>query len=265
MTANDPIGAALHRAQRSAHVVAKDATNAHHRYQYVSSETMLAHARHALLDAGLVLAVDDWSVVPGDPPMLHVQHVLSHPESGASRMGTTAWPIIEGKGRPLDKAVAGALTTGLSYMLRGLLLIPRGDETEIDKRDDRHHAPEQNPPPRKESSGRAARPDNGANAADADEDADARYRLLLYAVRRKAGCTEPAAQIVLTRLIRDAGFQRSDLAHKDAYDDLVTTCRKMSPKQWSDAVAEAHENHDPDGRDVPTFAGPHAPQPDPYE
>jgi hypothetical protein len=53
----------------------------------------------------------------------------------------TKWPFAEEKGRPLDKALAGALTSSLGYWLRSLLLVPRDDE-EMDKRDDRAHDPE---------------------------------------------------------------------------------------------------------------------------
>ena len=55
---------------------------------------------------------------------------------------SNAFPIIEDKGRPLDKALAGALTTSLAYYLRDLLLIPKQDENQVDKRDDTRHIPQ---------------------------------------------------------------------------------------------------------------------------
>jgi lysozyme len=46
--------------------------------------------------------------------------------------------------RPLDKAVATAMTYNLGYFLRGLLLLPRVEEgTDVDQRDDRTHEPKQ--------------------------------------------------------------------------------------------------------------------------
>ena len=47
-------------------------------------------------------------------------------------------PVLPEKGRPIDKAEAGARTYALSYFLRDLLLIPRVDEgSDVDQRDDR--------------------------------------------------------------------------------------------------------------------------------
>ena len=48
------------------------------------------------------------------------------------------WAIILEKGRPLDKAIAGADTASLSYMLRDLLILPRveaGTEMDDDARE----------------------------------------------------------------------------------------------------------------------------------
>src|SRR5258707_6928030 len=49
-------------------------------------------------------------------------------------------PIVEDKSRPMDKAVATALTYNLGYTLRGLLLLPRVED-EVDQRDDRKYEP----------------------------------------------------------------------------------------------------------------------------
>jgi hypothetical protein len=59
--------------------------------------------------------------------------------SGERMEITIAWPVVPDRGRPLDKAVASAATTSLSYLLRDLLLMPRVDEADdIAGRDDTH-------------------------------------------------------------------------------------------------------------------------------
>jgi hypothetical protein len=44
--------------------------------------------------------------------------------------------VVPERGRPLDKAFAVALTTSLSYLLRDLLQMPRGDEADMNARND---------------------------------------------------------------------------------------------------------------------------------
>ena len=62
---------------------------------------------------------------------------LDH-ESGESRdFLQLPWPILEGNGRPFDKALAGALTTQQAYFVRDLLQMPKEDENEIDRRNDK--------------------------------------------------------------------------------------------------------------------------------
>jgi hypothetical protein len=52
-----------------------------------------------------------------------------------------AWVCVPEKGRPIDKSLAGCLTSSLNYWLRDLLLVPREDENEMDRRDDRAYEP----------------------------------------------------------------------------------------------------------------------------
>ena len=152
---------ALLKAQKAIVSVGKDAKNDFHKYKYVSAESMMAECRAVLHDAGLVLTCEGsgglsslvHSVVwqpfkDSDPQMVESNTVivnrcfrLCHPESGESRVYTFAFPAVPEKGRPIDKAVAGALTSSLSYFLRDLLQVPRGDENEMDRRHDGEEPP----------------------------------------------------------------------------------------------------------------------------
>jgi len=128
------IHAALLAAQQSIRAVAKDATNNHQRYDYVSAENMIQHCRDALHRHGLTLTAGDvvLAPLPADEPGGVVVSIGYRLTGGAEAIEISRdWPAVPGKGRPLDKAVAAALTACLSYTLRDLLLIPRGDEAGV--------------------------------------------------------------------------------------------------------------------------------------
>lgn len=137
--------AALVTAQKLMKPVTKDSTNAFHRYQYASAEDVITAARVALNGAGLAL-VRSWRIESNEIGIWlhsHFQLVFEgSPMPIDLGNSTNAFPIIEDKGRPLDKALAGALTTSLAYYLRDLLLIPKQDENQVDKRDDTRHVPQ---------------------------------------------------------------------------------------------------------------------------
>lgn len=150
------LAAALVVAQRAAQAVGKDATNAFHKYKYASSEAIIEEARGALNGAGLTVLTTSWSLVPlatteesAQQALVRVTYRILH-ESGESMDCPTESYVVPEKGRPWDKAHAGALTTSLAYFLRGLLLLPREDEeTAVDRRDDRNYEPQRRPlPPR---------------------------------------------------------------------------------------------------------------------
>lgn len=143
------IAAAIVDAQGRISAVAKDATNSFHRYRYASAEAVIAEARHALNGAGLAALCLGWRIVPDAQPTegstgldrIEVRYRLLH-KSGAFLDLETSTPVIPDKGRPEDKAEATALTYNLGYTLRGLLLIPRGEEdADADRRDDTHYQP----------------------------------------------------------------------------------------------------------------------------
>lgn len=124
---------ALVNAQQSAQAVHKDSRNEWHKYAYASAEAIISEARTALSCAGLALLPVSWSVVDG--ARVRVKYRLVH-ISGESMDLDTETSVVPEKGRPQDKAEACALTYSLSYLLRGLLLLPRVED-EPDRRDDR--------------------------------------------------------------------------------------------------------------------------------
>jgi hypothetical protein len=137
------LAAALIAAQRDLKAVHKGSENAFHRYRYASAEDMMSACRQALHAQGLAARSTRWSIESDETHRWVVaSYELIH-ESGEVEQYpmATKWPFQEEKGRPLDKALAGALTSSLGYWLRSLLLVPRDDE-EMDKRDDRAHDPE---------------------------------------------------------------------------------------------------------------------------
>lgn len=148
---NKQLNAALLEAQKSINEIQKEATNDFNKYKYVSAEAIIKEARRCLTKAGLVVRRGMWWYFPEDTDFnnewgglwrCNMTFHISHPGSGETYSETVEFPVIPGKGRPLDKALAGALTTAQSYFLRDLLLIPRVDE-EMDRRDDRDHKPAQ--------------------------------------------------------------------------------------------------------------------------
>lgn len=133
--------AALARAQINVHALDKDGTNQHQRYAYTTSESVIDAARKVMAPEGLAAFRADYSVThEGHGFQVRSAFVVSHP-TGARMQHTGVWYGEPGKGRPMDKALAGALTTSLAYWLRDLLLIPRKDDDEPDERDDRDYQP----------------------------------------------------------------------------------------------------------------------------
>jgi hypothetical protein len=141
------IYARLHDAQRRLASIGKDSTNQFHRFDYTSADHMVREVRAALLDAQLVFTEVATFLEPRDDGTALVTNMYR-----LSAIGTPDWLSIESqqvavpeKGRPIDKAIAGARTSNLGYTLRGLMNLPRGEQ-EPEARDDRHYQPE---PPRK--------------------------------------------------------------------------------------------------------------------
>ena len=123
---------ALLKAQAEVGGVAKDGRNSHQKYDYVSAEQQLAHAGPVLRRNGLVFSQTSITIINSgaDHLVMDAEYQLSHPDSGQSRCFNKQLPIA-GRG-DLGKAALAAQTTLLNYALRDLLLIPRGEQFEVD-------------------------------------------------------------------------------------------------------------------------------------
>jgi hypothetical protein len=144
--------AALAKAQADVESVGKDGTNTQRGYRYATTEAMIRGSRQHLAGHGLAF-FSTWSqampsVAPGDIGKQHVaalvtiHWVLGH-ATGGQVSGTAHMDAIGSPARPPDKAVAAAVTYGLGFVLRGLLLLDRADEDEHSP--DKRQEPEEDP------------------------------------------------------------------------------------------------------------------------
>jgi len=160
------IAKAIVLAQRKVEDVAKDSRNEFHKYKYAASEDVTDAAREALNAAGLACSRIAWEIIPGSETVedkIRVTYMLAHESGDVVVLPPTETPAIPEKGRPMDKAVAAALTLNQSYFLLGLLEIKREEEHEVDKRDDREHTPRRMQQ-RPQQASRAAREQGDAKA-----------------------------------------------------------------------------------------------------
>jgi len=165
------LASALLAAQSALPSVGKDSKNSFHHYNYTSSEAMIGACRAVLHGAGLVLRRAGWKFDgTAEGGVVTSQFILSCPVSGESVTDEVGWVAIPEKGRPIDKALAGALTASMGYYLRDLLLVPREDENEMDKRDDRTFEPRK-VSPRTETTTVANKSSGNAPARQAQQDA----------------------------------------------------------------------------------------------
>ena len=126
----------LLKAQMAVTAVEKASRNDFGGYKYASAEDMITASRAVLHENGLIVTRNGWRLLNEEnaTPAVEAVYVLAH-KDGHSVVCATQYPVCVGKGRPEDKALNASLTTGLSYFLRDLLLIPRCDE-EVDQRPD---------------------------------------------------------------------------------------------------------------------------------
>lgn len=117
---------ALHAAQFEANRIDKDSKNTFSNYDYTSAESMMSMWTEISGRHGLALFPMELNIRynPGDPPILQTTWLLSHIR-GEDRTLTMEWPIVTGKGKPMDKAIASARTSSLGYLIRDLLVAPR--------------------------------------------------------------------------------------------------------------------------------------------
>ena len=139
------LASALLAAQQALPSVGKDSQfkSQSYGYAYTSSETMIAACREVLHAAGLTLRRAGWKFdgTPEGGGLVTSQFILTHAGTGESFADEVAWVAVPRGQQPIDKAVAGALTASLGYYLRDLLLVPREDENEMDRRDDSSYQP----------------------------------------------------------------------------------------------------------------------------
>lgn len=152
MATHPDLSTALAAAIAAARGAAKDARH-QQGYQYASAESVLSEAREALAAHGLSIvpasATVDWTgqiETRAKDGTVHVHDVgvlsrrcsLLGPGGAIDLLST--WPVVCGPGRPRDKAIAGALTSSLAYLVRDLLLLPRLTEDQLDARSSEHDA-----------------------------------------------------------------------------------------------------------------------------
>jgi len=132
---------ALRYAQAAITSLEHDARNEFAGFDYVSSERIIEEARRVLLEHGLVICRLGYTFTSanevGEGSTLSTFSVML---PGVAAM-EIQWPFpyVVGKGKPLDKAIATSLTTGLAYFLRDLLMIPRkGADDDMNVREDAH-------------------------------------------------------------------------------------------------------------------------------
>jgi len=177
MSDTKTLSAALLAAQRALPSVGKESQfkAGSYGYAYTSSETMIAACREVLHGAGLTLRRAGWKFdgTPEGGGLVTSQFILTHASTGESVADEVAWVAVPRGQQPIDKAVAGALTASLGYYLRDLLLVPREDENEMDRRDDSAYQPKRAAPaPARINSATPTRTDGGtAPARQAAQDA----------------------------------------------------------------------------------------------
>lgn len=141
---------ALAKAQADVTSVGKDGTNTQRGYRYATTEAMIRGSRQHLADHGLGF-ISTWKA--HEPPAsvgdIGKQHVaarveihwaLGH-EAGVVK-GIATMDAVASPARPNDKAIAAAVTYGLGFVLRGLLLLDRAEEDE--------HSPDRRPEPQQD-------------------------------------------------------------------------------------------------------------------
>jgi ERF superfamily protein len=181
------LAAALVGAQADARPVAKGGWNDYSRYPYATAESMLDETRRIMSLNGLAFVCTGWSLVraadgvtsldfPRDkneeatvaeaPPMVEAYFRLVHESGQEMELRPVPMPLIEERGRPMDKALATALTYLESYVSRGVLCLSKHDDkTDVDSRDDTQRDVRSRAPakaaPRKAAPRKAGAPLNG--------------------------------------------------------------------------------------------------------
>jgi hypothetical protein len=134
----------LYQAQVSLTAVAKDKRNEFSKYNYVSVDGMVSACRDALHDQGIMAARVKFEI-DRETGVVTNHFQLTCAATGETRVYITPWLFFEEKGKPIDKALAGALSSSLNYFLRDLLLVVREEEGNMDRRNDKDYEPKRKP------------------------------------------------------------------------------------------------------------------------
>lgn len=152
------IASALVKATREAHAVEKRGTvkTASYSYNFAGADALMSEAREALAGAGLAIVLTRWWPVverhegmtdDGKPSVwfdrtLWAEFLLCHEEGDSHPLGPFQMPVLEERGRGIDKCDAAALTYLTGYTMRGTLNLPRVEKgSQVDERDDSERAP----------------------------------------------------------------------------------------------------------------------------
>jgi len=135
------LSAALATARDRCKMATKDKTNEFHKYRYASADEIILTAKEALADTGLAIIPQRQKMTvigAGNQSSYALDRTifLSHSSGEYVPLTLEGWPVILERGKTLDKAFATALTTSMSYLLRDLLQMPRGDEQDMNARHD---------------------------------------------------------------------------------------------------------------------------------
>ena len=190
-TNNTKWAAGMVQAAKSLKAIEKRGRNSFHKYEYATAEDVMDACRSALAAGGMAVDASEWEVEQvGESSFMLRQKLRIVHESGECQTRTIVWPIVPEKGRPMDKAVAVALTASLAYAVRGMLLAPRGiGEPDMSARDDTAYHPPQAKPAAKPK----PKPKPKAKAEpDPKPDAKAEPERLVFrgATRREASGVE---------------------------------------------------------------------------
>lgn len=235
---------ALAKAQEKAKAVPHDSQNDYHKYWYTSAEAVIGEAKQALAGCGLaILPLSQELAASGERVDLHRTFVLLH-ESGEERTIFVAVPVIPERGRPLDKAVAGASTTSLSYLLRDLLLMPRVDpDDDLAGREDRdppapqrQPAPRPTPPPQKPAAPPAAAP---AKPAQPREPLSVRLAAKDAALAQEGVCSPGTLLAYLRDMLPAEGMPTNvDDIHPDDFAQVGKLVKQFEAEARAAAAAE---------------------------
>lgn len=132
---------ALSNARDKCKMATKGSRNEFHKYNYASADEVILTAKEALESSGLAIIpqLQEMTVLgSGNAVMYALNRIifLSHSSGEFVPIELRGWPVVPERGKPLDKAFATALTGSFAYMLRDLLQMPRGDDADMNHRND---------------------------------------------------------------------------------------------------------------------------------